>query len=150
MAAKPVPPSPSAALAIEVAEEAGARFDELCGHVAERREFAELRLEPGRPLPMSERAAGTLVWSRRAVVGRAGGAGFTIFYAVIPGTEDTETPRDGDTPVLGLRWSELAFAEPVRGFPRALLLFRVDAARFAPVARAFGERLRAAFETESD
>lgn len=147
---RPTPPSPAVTLALEVAEEAGARFDELCGHVAERREFADLRLEPVRPLPMSERAAGTLVWSRRAKVGGAGDAGFTIFYCVLPGTEDTESPRDGDTPVVGLRWSELAYAEPVRGVPRALLLFRADAARFVPPARAFGDRLRALFETEPD
>ncbi len=156
--APPLPPPTPTTVALEVAEEAGATFDELGTHLSERREFAEIRLEPVRPLAMVERQPGTLVWSRRAAVVAAGasgrvagaGSGFTVFYAVLPGVDEASPPADSDTPIVGLRWSDFAYAEPVRGPPRSMLMVRTDSPRFTGVARAFGEKLRAAFETEGE
>lgn len=151
------PRSPPASVAIDLAEEAGSRFDEMCDHVAARREFTELHLEPVRPLPMMERQAGTFVWSRHATVGGgtgrragSGGGGFTLFYAVVPGIEAEEAPQEGETPVLGLPWATVTVAELVRGEPRAWLLLRADGARYAAVARSFTERVRAELESEPD
>lgn len=156
---EPVPPLAATTLAVEVAEEAGARFDEMCNHVTGRREFADLELEPVRPLPMVERLPGTFVWSRRGTVRPAGSSarasargasGFTVFFAVVPGTEEAVDPTNPETAVVGLKWSDLAFAEPIRGTPRSLLMIRADAPRFVPVARSFGERLRTELENEAD
>ena len=77
---------------LELAEEAGERFDEACEHARRGAEHARLELGPTLPVPMSRLKPGRLAWSRE-IVG-ADGTG-ELYYVLEPKGSGREVPITG-------------------------------------------------------
>ncbi|MCI4354600.1 MAG: hypothetical protein L3K06_04470, partial [Thermoplasmata archaeon] len=84
---------------LDIAEEAGERFDEACEHARRGAEHARLDLGISVPVPMSRLLAGRLAWSRE--ISGADGKG-TLYYVL--------EPKGGgrDIPIVGLSKSGIA------------------------------------------
>lgn len=155
--AKRATPSASRPRAVvDLLEDLQAEFEEAGAHVAQQSEFRSLRLTPARLLGLERVVAGAVGWGAELRVapdpleatshnGGDRSAGW-VYLIVRPSAVAKRSSEEADSPLQGLNWDELTYAEECRGIPNSMIAATSSDEATEPLLRRFAEGLRSELE----